>query len=343
MNLTKNAKPGWLYEISVIRPFLLILLVSYHAFCPFSASWQMPVGIEANEIYKWIAYLSQAFRLEAFVFVSGYVFQMQLKKRKFEDLKSLTISKFKRLIIPCWIFGVLYFLLLRPTDSFLPVITGIGHLWYLPTLFYCFIASYWLFDKKLSQTKLLIAAFCLIAPSILPIPLQINRACYYLFFFLLGGAFYEWAYVIKEKSTKRKSIILWIIFSVLFIAVNLLREYNIAVLQNTPPLFYKAILIAINAYAKAVLAVVGIATIYVTASLYVGKHTVSKWMLDVGSLGYGVYIFHQFILRILYYQTDVPEIVGTIWLPWLGTMIALILSILLTLLVRKTSVGRKLM
>lgn len=149
----------------------------------------MPTGIEPNESYKWVAYLSQAFRLEAFVFVSGYIFQLQLRKHKFADIKSLAISKFKRLIIPCWIFGVFYYLILKPTATPLPIVVGIGHLWYLPTLFYCFIVAYWLFSKQLSQTTLLVSAFLLIVFSILPIPFQINLACYYLFFFLLGGAF----------------------------------------------------------------------------------------------------------------------------------------------------------
>lgn len=37
-------KPGWLYEISFMRPILLVLLVSYHAFAPFCGSWEMPQG-----------------------------------------------------------------------------------------------------------------------------------------------------------------------------------------------------------------------------------------------------------------------------------------------------------
>ncbi len=72
---------GWLYEISFMRPILLVLLVSYHAFAPFCGAWEMPQGIDTNEVYKWLAYLSRSFRLEAFVFLSGYVFTMQIVQK----------------------------------------------------------------------------------------------------------------------------------------------------------------------------------------------------------------------------------------------------------------------
>ena len=92
-----------------MRPILLVLLVSYHAFAPYSGAWEMPQGIEANETYKWLAYISRSFILEAFVFLSGYVFTMQIvKKQKFKSLFQVAFSKFKRLIIPCWIFGIVY-------------------------------------------------------------------------------------------------------------------------------------------------------------------------------------------------------------------------------------------
>lgn len=113
-------KDNWLYEISFMRPVLLVLLVGYHAFAPFCGAWETPIDI-CHEFYgggyKWIALFSRAFRLEAFVFVSGYVFAMQIiQKNKFTSVIELAKSKFIRLIIPCWIFGLVYWLMFRTTS-----------------------------------------------------------------------------------------------------------------------------------------------------------------------------------------------------------------------------------
>ena len=141
-------KQEGLYEISFMRPILLVLLVSYHAFAPYCGAWSLPVGVDTNFIYKWLALFSRAFRLEAFVFVSGYIFAMQvIQKNKFQSVIELAKSKFLRLIIPCWIFGSIYWLLFKTTSP-LNIFAGIGHLWYLPCLFWCFIFSYVLFKKQ---------------------------------------------------------------------------------------------------------------------------------------------------------------------------------------------------
>ena len=86
-------KSGWLYEISFMRPILLVLLVSYHAFAPYCGAWEMPQGIEANEVYKWLAYITRALSLEGFLFLSGYTLTMQLvKKRKFNSFSQLAFT-----------------------------------------------------------------------------------------------------------------------------------------------------------------------------------------------------------------------------------------------------------
>lgn len=40
----------WLYEISFMRPVLLVLLVGYHAFAPFCGAWETPIDV-CQEFY----------------------------------------------------------------------------------------------------------------------------------------------------------------------------------------------------------------------------------------------------------------------------------------------------
>ena len=65
-----------------------------------------------------------------------------------------------------------------------------------------------------------------------------------------------------------------------------------------------------------------------------------QWLIKVGALCMGVYLFQQFILKGLYDHTDMPTILGPYWLPWVGFVIALIASLLISYLLRHLSIGR---
>lgn len=338
--MTSQSNKTWLYEISFIRPILLFLLVAYHAFAPYCGAWDGDI-VDNNEIYKWLAYAFRAFRLEAFVFVSGYVFAQQiLKQHKFTSLKSLISSKFKRLIIPCWIFGVGYALIFSKLELEV-VVSGVGHLWYLPCLFWCFIFAYLIYRSTMKPLYCVIGLMILSTLSFAPIPLQLNRAMYYLLFFYLGGLFWEHSTAIHSNTTIKRTILSWCLFLALFIGVNLLREYNMDMYAEVN-LIGKSIILATNNIAKMFLAFAGIVSLYMTAVQFLNKHTLCDGIVNVGNYGYGVYIFHQFILIGLYYHTRLPMVVGSDWLPWIGTVIALSGSLLLSWLFRKTKLGRAL-
>lgn len=56
-----------LSEVSFIRPLLIILVVLYHAFAPFTGTWREFVGFVPNEAYRYIADISYSSMLETFV------------------------------------------------------------------------------------------------------------------------------------------------------------------------------------------------------------------------------------------------------------------------------------
>lgn len=334
---------GWLYEISFIRPILLILLVSYHAFCYNCDAWGIPDGVTTNEVYKWIALLSRAFRLEGFVFVSGYVFALQvLKKNKFENIQLLIKSKFRRLIIPYFIFGIAYYCMFGLDKSPIILLKGIGHLWYLPCLFWCFIGTYIIYKSNIKESLIIFSLILLIPFSILPIPLQINSACYYMLFFYAGGIFWKYSEKIKENVNSSKIVTCWIIFIILLIANNILIEYLSSIASNQH-IVIKGVIMASNKIIKAILASSGIYAIYSSASLFIKNHSLKNWVVKIGDYGYGVYIFHQFILIYLFYHTQLPSIVGSTWLPWVGLVITTVGSIMLTAIFRSTKLGRSLL
>ena len=330
-----------------MRPILLVLLVSYHAFAPFCGAWEIPSGVESNEFYKWLARLNYAFLLEGFIFLSGYVFVMQIvEKNKFNSINQIAVNKFHHLIIPCWIFGTAYYLIFtRPAEiqigGIVSILYGIGHLWYLPCLFWCSCIVYFLIKKGYNEKLTLLVLAALMLGSIIYIPMQFNRAMYYMFFFYMGGMFWKYKDKLRTYANVKYITSLTILFAALLVTVNIYIEYTTKALVDADTL-YKLMLMLSKVLAKAILATVGISTLYLAASLYMEDHTLNKTVMTIGTMGYGVYIFHQFVLKYLYYNIPFPEQLGTTMFPCVGLIIAIAVSLLLTWGFRNTKIGRKL-
>lgn len=58
---------------------------------------------------------------------------------------------------------------------------------------------------------------------------------------------------------------------------------------------------------------------------------------------YGVHIYQQFTLQILYYKTSLSQFVGLYWLPWIACVITFILVVIFSCLTLRTRLGRFLM
>ena len=87
---------------------------------------------------------------------------------------------------------------------------------------------------------------------------------------------------------------------------------------------------------------IGLAGLCVTVAMFEKKRTapLPQWIVKVGALCMGVYLFQQFILKGLYNYTRLPEMLGYYWLPWVGFIIALAGSLGLSYLIRLTKAGR---
>ncbi len=73
------------------------------------------------------------------------------------------------------------------------------------------------------------------------------------------------------------------------------------------------------------------------------KKALSCRAVEIGGLGMGIFIIHQFILKMLYWHTDMSLIFGSYVLPWAATFITLIISICFTFCMLQFSLGRLLL
>lgn len=185
---------------------MILLLVVYHALCIYTGGWKAPAGVEPNAVYWWLGQLISGFRIETIALVGGYVFSyqsMELGRRL--SLPRFAWKKFLRLIIPALIFGAAYYMLFRFDAAHFSwyvfgwkLLNGVGHLWFLPMLFWCFLLS-WLIDHALAWLRERnIKAFCAAGWALMVIlagvslwqptgvRMGLTRVPHFIFYFYMG-------------------------------------------------------------------------------------------------------------------------------------------------------------
>lgn len=337
-----------LNEVSLLRPITICLLVIMHAFTMYGGNWPLPEGIQPVRAYFWVQKISYSCMLEMFVFLSGYVFGYQLSNLKSEyTLKKLIITKFRRLIIPSMFFSFLFILCfsdLFQKHQWLSIahvtIAGYSHLWFLPMLFWCFVGG-WVINKcRINDVAALSMLLVLSFFSSLPLDFQLSHTCYFLFYFYLGMVLFKKRNCL-EKLALNNSIGLYLA-CVAYIVLTVLQTRSLEVLSaiDADGLLECALLKAqINACTISY-ALSGVLIIFLLAMRYVTKHTLSDFTIRLNSYCFGIYIIQQFVFMIIYYNSSLPIVVGTYWLPWVGTVISLVCSYCITRLILFTRMGK---
>lgn len=351
-NLTLQipTKKKWLNDVAVIRPLAIFLIVVTHAFTMYNGGWPLPNGVESIIGYKWIAVFLGSFRMQTVIFIGGYVFafQEEIKSKPFNTFFKI---KLKRLILPSIFFSLIYyFLFLYKADSFsfneflINILSGSGHMWFLPMLFWCFIASKWLIVLKYNRLYILsfLAVLSVIA-VLIPIPFGINRACNYLFYFYLG--IYIWNNKDKVISTFSRIKVLvpsMLVFVAILISLTLLNEKIINDFLNSPIKYMKLIGSLVLYFDIFIYSTFGVLLFFLTVNYFIEvKNKIpSKLFFSANAICYGVYIYQQFILQFIYYKTPIALNVNIYILPWLALIITLVISILFAILTLKTKFGK---
>lgn len=338
--MTNQKKRIRLDEVTLMRTILAVLIVFMHAFTCFQGGWEKPEGYIDIPTYKWIARTAFAFTLEAFVFISGYLFAFQ----KITLCKSggVIINKLQRLILPSIIFSIPYFFIFydyKGIGNFLySVVNGCGHMWYLPMLFWCFVGVVILNKIKIGDGWKLLFLILINLFWPLSLPFQLGATTNYIFYFYLGYVIYKHSERIKEVITPKSLVISWIIFIVVFVLLRPLKET--IVIGDQDIRLYRLLTGSARSTCQLIYATIGTITFYITTVYYTRKKQLSKFTITLASCCFGIYLIHQFLLKALYYNTDFASIVGPYWLPWLGFIIVLPISYLLATLLLKTKIGK---
>lgn len=328
-----------LADVVIMRIGLIFLLIGTHAFAPYSGSWDALPNMGNGIFYKYLSPFTHFISMPALIFISGYLFGHSWHKTKHQTFKEFIIKKIKRLIIPSIIFsGFYYFFFYDTTQSFIQIvyriINGCGHLWFLPMLFWCFFFTFLLHKINISHRVVISILFIV---SILPIPtlpFRLSSTCSYIIYFFVGSTLQI------GGGIQLKHCALWLVCLTLiyFILQFIYPEIS---LMSKSSIFDKAIyLLAINSI-KLILGFTGIGIAFIATQMFLQTgYNLPAYLVSLSTYCYGVYIFHQFILKCIYYNIPVAEYINPDVLPWAAFIITLLLSSTATAILLRTKVGR---
>ena len=340
-------------DVVAIRLSLIFLLVVYHALCIFTGGWDSPYTPAINiSIYDWLGMLMHSFRLETMVFISGLLLgYYALKKPNALSFNSCVVKKAKRILLPCLLFGIIYYVMFYDLQAswyniIWKLLNGCGHLWFLPMIFWCFVLVYLIeispshteiSDNKKYKLILFVALCCSVVNPFMFVPLGFGRAFDFFIYFFIG-------YCIQTKrfslpAVKRSNISIAImLFAISFLLFMAIRTY----VQVGDSLVDKASMLILKHLCQTTNALSAIYLIYsfANAESVLSFLSDKPILITLSGYCYGVYIYQEFILKILYYQTQLPFVVNAYWLPWIATIATIVLSLLLCHFTLKTKIGR---
>lgn len=335
-----------LVYVDFLRVMCVILLVADHSFAIYSGIWPKIDGIDDIPLYYWIGRFCCSFMLPLWFFISGYLWSYQVVEKKREvTFVELIKNKGKRLLLPCYFFGLLSIICsgditwLLSGMGLLAFFSGVQHLWFLVVLFWIFLISWFLHRSKINDS---IKIAALIALSIIAwnvMSLGIGGALHYLLYFQLGY------YTLKYKTAitrilDRKSVvkIITVIFCLLFVPLtNLLIEVTPENVTSVSERTTSQVLMHIVSMP---LEILGIALCYSIAIGIKCNEKTSNIIGVLASYSFGIYLFHHFVLTYLYNETTMASYVGSTLLPIMGFVVSIIFSILLTWCFKRFRIGR---
>lgn len=202
------------------------------------------------------------------------------------------------------------------------------------------------FLSKIRTNDKIKIALCFILAllsGLLPLPLRLDKACYYILFFYFGVYLYPRRTKIIDYISIQKTILLIIIFVVSYVAFS----YGKQTLSECEMITISGKLLRVLGMklCTIIYSGTGLVMLFVVSNYALknkGEWQCPLWLVSINSICFGVYIYQQFILKFIYYSTPLPQWMGTYLLPWIGCIITVITSIVLAKLTIQTKVGRML-
>lgn len=333
-----------LYDVVVLRSLATVMVVAFHAYG--MMYWDNFPNM--TETYKNLYYAINQyvlnFRMPLFVFISGFLFSyLERERNKYPTFTELFKNKFKRLIIPYFVFTAIYMLTTGMEFSFKILISGwLAHLWFITTLFWCFIFTRLSCFVTRSHTLylkifLLIISFCVLFFELPQLGIMgIQYLPEWFFWFYFGYVISPYRNQLYDYLNKRK---FWLVVFVAIYALEFLYTTRFSECEEERGGFVNFAHIAIVLF---IWYVVNWSTRNSTNAWYK-----SKVFKELNKTSYGIYVLHYWIQTLLI-SSVAKEILHldtfatnhVILFPFLFFISTLTLSYIGTKALLKTRIGR---
>ncbi len=223
-------------------------------------------------------------------------------------------------------------------DMVYSILNGCGHMWFLPMLFWCFVGGWLLEQIRMTDAWKLLMLVCLNMLALYSLPLRLTSAMSFMVYFYGGYVVYKHSEAIKAWITPKRLLWGWVLFAIVFAVLRPLMD--VLVSPGNASMLHKFAILVTRDACRLVYAGMGTMIFYCTAVYYTRRHELKPFTVKLAACCFGIYLFQQFFLQLLYYKTAFPQLIGPYWLPWCGFVVAAVLSYISTDLLLHTKAGR---
>lgn len=196
------------YSLDNIRGLAILMVVFGHSIIIYSSQWSVFTTVNSAPLLDMLKAVINILQMPLFFSLSGFLFYFTFKKQSFTAILK---RKIFRLGIPFLVFSYCYLLPVRKIINytgyancslteimFKKILLGEdnGHMWYLPTLFFCFMIAAILLkiNTRLFKTVtlktyffvLILSGMCYISSFLINCSGYILYVFQYFFWFVLG-------------------------------------------------------------------------------------------------------------------------------------------------------------
>lgn len=334
MNLNKS---DFRYDIAILRLLAIVVVVAFHGYGMTMVHFSESTNALYNDTYYWF---NQAglinIAMPLFVWISGYLYFREIGITA-RSIKTLAVKKSRRIIIPYLLFTLLFMLTTNTFDIRPFYQGGYWHLWFLPMLAWCFVAGWCLKgvvrgECVWAQIGIQIGLFALI---FLPIALPRIFGLYNLknWFCWFYGGMLTCRYDGQIMRFLQKTHAVWILVILC-----------VALMCFSPTLYENYTVQKLVSSSCGILAVW-----YICRRIPWENYRFTDFLLLLSGLSFGIYIFHNWVEMCLMSRTmqrvlpiETFAVQHPYAFPILFCAIAFVISAILTLMIRSTKHGKKL-
>ena len=125
-------------DISILRCSAMLMIVFYHCLCAYGVWNDMTYSADFS-VPLWDVFIAimRNIHLPLFFIIAGFLFGYKRIRGGYEKLVKFTKDKFLRVMLPYFIVGIIIVIVQKEPVRFL--FNGISHLWFLMTIFECYL------------------------------------------------------------------------------------------------------------------------------------------------------------------------------------------------------------